>query len=226
MATHTESNEGFLEFDDAVVLPMNDSNALGRIHTVQKTGEERFHLDDADLSCTVRDFWRWSTSDLVSNATRGILAEFIIARALGISTIGVRDEWAAYDLRSEADVTIEVRSAAYLQSWAQRRLSLISFSVRRSYTWDAETNTQSLAPLRSADVYVFALLAHQDKATLDPLDLDQWRFYVMPTAVLNQRTRSQHSITLPSLEKMNAGPHRVGDLRVAVDLAAQHNVQA
>jgi hypothetical protein len=29
---------------------------------------------------------------------------------------------------------------------------------------------------RHADVYVFALLAHTDKATVDPLSLDQWRF--------------------------------------------------
>jgi len=51
-------------------------------------------------------------------------------------------------------------------------------------------------------VYVFALLAHTDKTTIDPLNLDQWRFYVLPTATLDGRTRSQHSITLRSLEKL------------------------
>jgi hypothetical protein len=29
---------------------------------------------------------------------------------------------------------------------------------------------------RQADVYVFALLAHEDRTTIDPLDLDQWKF--------------------------------------------------
>ena len=48
---------------------------------------------------------------------------------------------------------------------------------------------------RHAQVYVFALLAHTGKATVNPLDLDQSAFYVLPTAVLDGRTRSQHSIT-------------------------------
>ena len=51
-------------------------------------------------------------------------------------------------------------------------------------------------------MYVFALLAHKDKATVDPMDVGQWEFYVVPTRVLNERERSQHSITLPSLRKL------------------------
>ncbi len=39
--------------------------------------------------------------------------------------------------------------------------------------------------------------------TLNPLDVDQWCFYVVPTAVLENRVRSQYSITLPSLEKIS-----------------------
>lgn len=68
-------------------------------------------------------------------------------------------------------------------------------------------------------VYVFALLAHTNKATVNPLDLHQWVFYVLPTAVLDGRTRSQHSITLRTLETLTAA---IGfaELRQAVDLAA------
>ena len=63
---------------------------------------------------------------------------------------------------------------------------------------------------------VFALLAHTDKATVDPLNLDQWVFYVLPTAVLDGRTRSQHSITLRTLEGMAAAVC-FGELRQAVE---------
>jgi len=38
----------------------------------------------------MEDFWRWSASDLLSNALRGVLAEFIVARALGIDTTAAR----------------------------------------------------------------------------------------------------------------------------------------
>lgn len=55
---------------------------------------------------------------------------------------------------------------------------------------------------------------------MDPLDLDQWVFYVMPTAVLDGRTRSQHSITLKTLEGLIAALG-FGELRQAVNLAAE-----
>jgi hypothetical protein len=69
-------------------------------------------------------------------------------------------------------------------------------------------------------VYVLALLAHTDKATVDPLDLDQWVFYVLPTVVLDGRTRSQHSITLKTLQGLTAVAG-FGGLRQAVQLAAE-----
>lgn len=37
-------------------------------------------------------------SDLVSNSIRGKLAEFIVAKALGVDTNMARDEWQSYDL--------------------------------------------------------------------------------------------------------------------------------
>ena len=47
---------------------------------------------------------------------RGCLAEFIVASALRLGD-GVRDEWGAFDLLTKSGAKIEVKSAAYLQSW-------------------------------------------------------------------------------------------------------------
>jgi hypothetical protein len=69
-------------------------------------------------------------------------------------------------------------------------------------------------------VYVFALLAHQNQATLDPLNLDQWEFYVVPTAVLDARERSQHSITLPSLKALHGEPVSFAEIVEVVARAA------
>ncbi|MEC4572858.1 hypothetical protein [Streptomyces virginiae] len=44
--------------------------------------------------------------------------------------------------------------------------------------------------LRRSDVYVFCLLEHLDKPTLDPLDLSQWAFHVLPTRVLDVAART------------------------------------
>jgi len=181
-------------------------NYLGPLTPKRLQGSELFRSAGKSLEFDVLEFWRWSASDLVSNATRGRLAEFITARALGAPTSGVRDEWAAYDLETPEGIKVEVKSSAYLQSWAQVRPSSVLFSVRKTRAWDRESNRQAVVPTREAEVYVFALLRHENKETLDPLDIDQWEFYVLPTRALNERRRSQHSITIKSLRALGAGP--------------------
>ncbi len=180
-------------------------NHLPRIRAERRTGDERFTHGAEQLPFTLRDFWCWSTSDLLNNTTRGVLAEFLVASALDLSPSGVRDPWAAYDLITAHGLKIEVKSAAYLQSWTQKRASSIIFKVPKTRAWDADTNEMATDQVRQADVYVFALLGHGDKATVNPLDVSQWQFFVLPSFVLNERTRSQHSITLKSIEALAGG---------------------
>jgi len=186
----------------------------------RKSGSEPFHDGGHPVGGTLLEFWQWSASDLVSNATRGVLAEYIVALALGGAWEPVRREWDAYDLKLANGTKIEVKSAAYVQAWKQARPSTIIFQVGKRRWWDAETGMSSDEAARHADIYVFALLRHEDRDTLDPLNVAQWKFYVLPTRVLNERTRSQHSITLPSLRELSGGPRTFEQLRNAVDLAA------
>jgi hypothetical protein len=192
-------------------------NDLQRMTTKRKDGREPFHINGDILDFNLLSFWQWSASDLVNNAIRGIVAEYIVARALGVADSGVREGWAAFDLETPSGIKVEVKSAAYVQSWHQKRLSTIKFVTPKTREWNADTNIQSRESKRQADVYVFALLAHADKTTIDPLNLDQWRFYVLPTATLDGRTRSQHSITLASLEKLCSGNITYSDLPSAVE---------
>jgi hypothetical protein len=113
---------------------------LPRLLPERRNGAERFRNGSVELPLTLHDFWCWSTSDLLNNTTRGVLAEFLVATALQIPTSGVRDPWAAYDLCTADGMKIEVKSAAYLQSWAQQRPSSIVFNVPRTRAWDPETN--------------------------------------------------------------------------------------
>jgi hypothetical protein len=84
------------------------SNKLSRPHPVRRLGNEPLHSNGRPLGLTLLDFWRWSSSDLVSNARRGVLAEFIVASALGITLNDVRDEWGAFDLTTPEGITVEV----------------------------------------------------------------------------------------------------------------------
>jgi hypothetical protein len=176
------------------------SDTLPAIQTTRKSGAERFHAGSTDLGFDILSFWQWSVSDLIGNTARGVLAEYLVARALGLSTAGTRDEWAPYDLLTPSEVKIQVKSAAYLQSWHQVRLSRIVFKTKATRSWDPLRGKVSPKPTREADVYVFALLAHRDKNTLDPMNVEQWRFYVTPRSLLDEYPRSQDSIALRSLE--------------------------
>jgi len=189
---------------------------LDRVTVTRKSGSERFRDGEADLGYDLLTFWQWSSSDLLSNSMRGVLAEYIVTCALRPEAHGVREEWAPYDMTTEGGIKVEVKSAGYLQSWHQEQLSRISFVVPKTRPWDASTNKLGDVAARQADVYVFALLAHQDKATVDPMDVGQWTFFVLPTSVLDVRKRSQHSITLPSLAELCGTGVSFSGLREAV----------
>ena len=64
----------------------------------QKTGNEYFSYDGMPAGFLLNDFWRWQSSDLLNNTLRGVLAEYIVAKALGIKTNGPRVDWEPYDL--------------------------------------------------------------------------------------------------------------------------------
>jgi len=177
------------------------TNNFGKIPIKQRTGDEQLTFCDRETGLKLIDFWQWSVSDIISNATRGRFAEFIVASALNIDLTIIRDEWDPYDLKSPEGIKIEVKSASYLQTWNQRDFSKISFSTKASIFWDSETFTQS-EPIRHADIYVFCLLKHKDQVTLDPMKLDQWEFYVVSTLVLDNYKRSKSSITLKSLQNL------------------------
>jgi len=180
---------------------------LSAIETVKKTGKEPFVLNGEKLPFVVSDFWQWSSSDLLGNTLRGILAEFIIASALGI-TEKPRTEWDAYDLITPTGLKIEVKSSAYLQSWQQEKLSKIIFGIQPT----ENTLVNNGEKIRRSDIYVFCVLSHQDKQTIDSLNLSQWDFYVLETDVLNERVKEQKTITLSSLLRLNPAKVKYDEL--------------
>ncbi len=184
---------------------MTDQDGYALIVATRKTGNEPFHHTSKSTNLKLVDFWQWATSDLVSNTMRGILAEYIVASALGI-TDTIRVEWDSFDLTTAAGIKIEVKSSAYLQSWHHKKLSQIRFSIRPSYVWDANANMFEKEAKRSADIYVFCVLKHTVQSTLDPLDLDQWDFYIILASTLNEKFPAQKSISLGGLCRLEPKP--------------------
>jgi len=134
------------------------------------------------IPARVLDFWRFGMSDLRANTLRGLVAEFLVAQAVGSSLRRV--EWAAYDVKTPDGITVEVKCSAYLQTWSQPQLSRIEFTRLRSRLDPATNNGDAGTPDYHAAVYVFAVQAAQSHDVFNVLDLGQWIFYVAPRAAV------------------------------------------
>ena len=194
--------------------------SLDALAVTPGTGNEPFIHQGNSIEADISGFWRWAYSDLVSNATRGVPAEYIVGLALGCVNGRARAEWDACDLRTPQGHSVEVKSAAYLQTWRQQRLSKIVFHITSTNGWDAASNTVSVVRKRQADVYVFCLLKHMDKTTVYPLNLDQWKFYILSTNRLNNIVGKQKTITLASLLKLSPLIASFAQLQDCVEAAA------
>lgn len=177
-------------------------DTLPRLDVQRLTGDEPFTVAGRPTGFDLLSFWQWSSSDLVVNVIRGLLAEYLVAQALGLAE-DVRDPWQPYDLETPRGLTLEVKSCSYLQSWFQKKHSDVGFSIAETTAWSADTSAFVGGRQRQAHAYVFALLKHRDKATLNPRDLDQWEFYLVPTKVVTDRCGSRKYLSLKVLLELN-----------------------
>lgn len=147
---------------------------------------------------TVGDFWAWAYSNILTNITRGLFAEFLVGTALG-AVEGMRTEWDSFDLLY-GDATIEVKSSAYLQSWPQEKPSVISWSISPSTWQQGEGDTNQEPP---ADCYVFCVYTEKkDRSPTKVLDLSKWEFYVVPTTVISKELSGQKTVVFNRIKSL------------------------
>jgi len=182
---------------------------------VRKTGEEEFTENGVAIA-RLSEYWQWSASDLLGNTERGRLAEYIVATAVGVAG-GVRSGWEPYDVETLLGTRVEVKASAYVQTWGQKALSKIIFGIRPTRAWDPEQNVFANESRRQAHVYVFALLTERNKTIVNPLNLEQWEFYILRAQTLDQRAPLQKTISLASLLKLGAVKVSYWDLRNAIE---------
>ena len=135
-----------------------------------------------------RDFYYWNSGNLLENRTRGAFAEWIIHQQLGICE-EFREEWADVDATLPNGTTLEIKSAAYEQSWEQSKPSQIRFDCKQ----------------RKSHLYLFGLLEGRK-----PEVLDAWHWWVVPTAML---PLNQKSIGLTTLRGIAGEPIPTAELK-------------
>lgn len=191
---------------------MDENNWIVPPPATDLNGQEPFEGANA----SVIDFWRFAMSDLRMNNTRGYLAEFLVANAIGLEKVK-RTEWDAYDLLLD-DIRIEVKSSAYLQAWEQPRLSRISFSGLRGTRYHSRHGYDPAGKGLNAHVYVFCVQTAKTHETYRPLDISQWSFYILKRSTLFQHGGS--SIGLDAVTRLSNGATAWTDLRSKIIQAA------
>lgn len=201
---------------------MSGDAELDAFTVERKSGQEAFTIDGAPTGSRLAGFWSWAYSDLTGNAMRGVLAEYIVGTALECLDGRTRQEWDDYDLCTAEDVRVEVKSASPMQTWRQEQPSRVAFSIAPTQGWDARTNVYTEVLARRAHVYVFCVFRPQHKATMDPLDLDAWEFYVLATPRLDGLVGAQKRIGLAGLLRLEPRIATFRTLPECVRAAADH----
>lgn len=198
------------------------ANTLDKIPLERRVGNEQLMIGCEPMSegTTLLNFWQWMGSDLMSNILRGTFGEWLVALAVGAAG-GVYENWESYDVQSPDGIKIEVKTSAYIQSWYQPKLYPPRFDIAPRTAWVAATNSWTTEKKRWADVYVFCLHHCQDQSSVNPLDLSQWTFYILPTITLDRAVGSQQSIGISSLQRIGARPVTFDGLCPAI--AAAYN---
>lgn len=184
----------------------------------RKRGDEHIMFDGMPTGYLLNDFWAWQSSDLLNNTLRGSYCEFIVSAALGIDLSGVNEDWTPYDILFQygnSELRIEVKSAAYLQAWEQAKPSAIQFSIQPSCAWSAKDGYSETVQ-RNSDVYVFCLYTETDRAKADPLVLDGWSFYSVPTKRIDALCGLQKAISFPLLLMLEPIKSDFSGLKAAV----------
>ncbi len=195
-----------------------------RIPVKKLTGNEQFK-NIGNKKFSVLEFWQYGFSNLNSNVLRGAFAEFIVENALRTSEqIDVRNPWGDSDVIAPNGKNIEVKCCSYIQDWDQEDYSRISWSGLKAKPLFYASTDRSLVNTKlserpidyKSDIYILSLFKHQDHATLDILDMDQWCFWVLTKDRIKEITKDGNSVSLIKLQKFGVESIGFNDLNKAI----------
>lgn len=194
-------------------------------------------LGDHDESLTVLQFWRWAFGNLNEDRLKGLFAEWLVGRLLGLELKHAgRNGGANSDLITRDGVRIEVKSTAYWQSWKlytedgtpippeeiearhwDRLEKPLTFQVRR--TRDS-VDRSGAKPKLWSHLYIFAVQFERDPIRWNILDMDQWRFYCLtrdevlslPQSFAEHRMES-YCQPLTARELTNFGQEKISEVQ-------------
>ena len=167
-----------------------------------------FTSNGESIGLTMLDFWKYQYSNIFD--LQESIAEFIVGKALEFTEPCNRNGWPLYDIFYR-NTRIEIKETGYYYSWqkngkiSQQR----TFGISTSYGEDK-------IKARQNDIYIFCLNTGTNAEESNPLEMDNWEFYVVPTSVINKVAESQKTISLGRVIKL-APATRYSELKGIVD---------
>lgn len=180
------------------------------------TGQEQFILDGNPVGFSVLDFWAFQHSNIWD--VQEEIAEFIVAKALGQDLPYNKNGWTLWDMNYRGK-RIEVKETGYYHSWrtdgkvSQQR----TFGITKAYSLYKNRHSEFK---RQNDIYVFCLNTGETKEASNPLVLENWRFWVVPTFTINRLCGDNKTISLGRVKRITGLKEGLGywELREAVDM--------
>ena len=187
------------------------------------TGSEEFSLNGENMGFNVLDFWRFQYSNL--SDLEGRVGEFLVAMALGKDSGDNNNGWTLWDINYKGK-RVEVKTTSYYKTWRKEGTysEVRTFGIQQTYpNKDGNPNTYSdnkeEVKVRNNDIYIFVINLGKTKEEADPLNLNNWRFYVVATKVINDKCGSNKTISLKKVQNLSG--HKDGlmfdELKAKVD---------
>ncbi len=156
-------------------------------------GDESFELNGQPTGMSIIDFWRWHFCDRFDLQDK--IAEYIVAKALGLSSADNVGSWTLFDILYR-NKRIEVKETSYFHSWQtdeEPKSKARIFNISKAFS---EYKDPSSTFERQNDIYVFCLNTGYTRADSDPLQLEHWEFYIVPTRVINEQCGDAKTVSL------------------------------
>ncbi len=150
------------------------------------TGNEHFSLKDTCTDLSIQELWKWYFSDLIDIKSK--VAEYLVTKALGFSKPYNTGYWSAHSIVYRGR-RLEIRSASYMKS---------IYDINPSMKYVRHIDIR----VKDCGVYVFCLLPGKTKEEADPLKIENWKFYVIPTWYIHPECGCNSSITMSKVQRL------------------------
>lgn len=186
-------------------------------------GNEKFILNNNKLDFGILDFWIYKYSNIYN--MQEVIAEFIVEKALNIEKSYNTDYWTLFDILYR-NCRIEIKETSYYHPWNEngKVSNQRSFGITKANS-NYENNGSENKFERQNDIYVFCLNTGTTKESSNPMNLNNWEFYIVPTSVINEKCSNNKTISLNKVRQLTKAVS-YDNLQESIDYLIDNNFNA